>query len=327
MDDDLNVKYDVEVKLTNSLLSCPSLVFLITGSVCILIGFVDMIVFYVIPNNEIKKNKRDYPDYEFENPSKVLIAMHFLEHFFLILTGVVLLLGIIPNFYKTLTFLALIICIPLSFGIFYMINIIFGAISMKMNKKYDFTLNQITELYNNDHPLESVFIYVTGIIRKKKHNHICNSDEGVDFPTDSFRMSPDYVSNGKEPEFFYFQISQKVNMSYELSQYIERGKEQIISCENKFWTASINYPEIEGKNLISKGKKLPFKLTKKSGVVSIVFGVSIYYELYEKSIPIKKLTQEINAQTVDGLNYNDLVRNIDCDKIGKCDTYNKPPHK
>lgn len=237
--------------------------------------------------------------------------MHFIEHIFLISTGVVIILLVtIPDFHKTLTFLALIICIPSCLGIFYMLNIIFGAIKKKMNKNPDFTLDEITKLSNNIHPIDSIFKYITGYIRKKKHDLICRSDEGVDVPIESKLTSPPFIVDGKEPDFFYLIITQKVNMTDQLSRYIEQEKFKIISCENRFSAVTVNYPIIEGKNFITTGKKLPFKLTKNSAIASIVFGVSIYYEMFEKSIPIKRFTQTLDASCTDDLNYTQLISNL-----------------
>lgn len=325
-----NLEPDIvqEVKPKNEI-SCCNIALIIAGSICILIGIIDMIVFYAIPYKEIKENKRKYPDYEFEKPNKGLVALHFLEHIFLIFTGVVIILAILPGeFYKTVTYLALIICIPLALGIIFMLNIILSALLLEIIKKEDFTLEQIHNLTNLEHPINSVFIYITGKIRgRKKHYYTCYSDNGVDYPIYSVRTSPDFEIDGKEPDLFYLIVSQKVNMTDDLFLNIEKGKSSIVSCENTFTANSYYDPRFEGKNLISHGQKIQTKLTKKTAVTSIVFGVSIYYELLQKSIPIKRYNQEINAQCLTDVDYDKILTDIDCSVIGTCKRTNDLPHK
>lgn len=324
-----NMEPDIiqEVKPKPFISPC-NLFLIIAGSLLILVSFLDMIILYAVPYQEIKKSKRKYPDYEFESPSKGLIALHFLEHISIIFCGVVLILATLPNdFYTTITFLSLAICVPLSFAIIYMLNIIFFAVNLKMIKNEDFTLSEIKDLTNLQNPINSIFVYITGQIKKGKHYKTCYSDIGIDIPIDSVRTSPDFETNGKEPDLFYLIISQKVNMSDELFLNFEKTKHFMVECEKKFEAQSVYYPKFDGRNLISNGKKIPSKLLKKTVIASIVFGVGIYSELLQKSIPIKRYNQEINAMCKPDVNYNEIITSIDCSKIGTCNTNNEMPHK
>lgn len=58
----------------------------------VLLGLLDMIIMYVIPNNRNKENKRKLPDATFKRPNPGVISVHFIIHTLIILLGVFLIL-------------------------------------------------------------------------------------------------------------------------------------------------------------------------------------------------------------------------------------------
>ena len=46
----------------------------------VLLGLLDMIIMYVIPNNRNKENKRKLPDATFKRPNPGVISVHFIIH-------------------------------------------------------------------------------------------------------------------------------------------------------------------------------------------------------------------------------------------------------
>lgn len=119
-------------------------------------------------------------------------------------------------------------------------------------------------------------------------------------------------------------IAQNASLSNELFQWTEEVKNRIVLCENKYMANISYYPLVEGQNLILKGEKLPSKFTKKTAIVSMVFGVGVYYELLVKSIPMKRYEQ-ISFANITDTNYTKIISEIDCSKIGKCETDNSIP--
>lgn len=162
LNDDTYEPSQYQVSNSREGLSCCKIILVIFGSLFILLGIIDMIVFYVIPNNQLKQNKKKYPNYEFDKPDITLIALHFLEHFFLILTGIMMILGIIPDLPGTLTYILLIIFISLLTVTFYVLQVVFTLYDLNFINKEDFTLSQLSLLLNNEHPINSYMIYVIG---------------------------------------------------------------------------------------------------------------------------------------------------------------------
>lgn len=197
-----------------------------------------------------------------------------------------------------------------------------------MIKKEDFTLTQITSLLNLQHPISDILLYTEGEIARVKGGYSdCKSDGAADVPIESDLIGPHFNPSDNEPDLFYLIVTQKVNISDELFEYIEKGKEKVVSCENKFSAAVGYFPAVEGQNLISKGQKILFKFTKKSAIASLVFGLGVYYELYQKSIPMMRYTQNSYGRVLPNVNYNETISQIDCAQIGKCRSKNDIPTK
>ncbi|KAK8885904.1 hypothetical protein M9Y10_041361 [Tritrichomonas musculus] len=307
-------------------LSCCKIILVIFGSLFILLGIIDMIVFYVIPNNQLKQNKKKYPNYEFDKPDITLIAFHFLEHFFLILTGIMMILGIIPDLPGTLTYILPIIFISLLTVTFYTLQVVFTLYDLNFIDKEDFTLSQLSLLLNNEHPINSYMIYVIGKTKRHKGGYYtCYSKGGISLQVESNLSLPHFDPNKYEPDFLYIIISQNVNTSDELIPWFDQAKEKVISCENKHSATGNYHPFVEGKNFISNGKKVPSKYSKGSAFTSAFFGVGVYYELLKKSIPIKRFTQNSNIYLKPGFNYNETILNTSCSSIGSCQAANDIP--
>lgn len=202
-----------------------------------------------------------------------------------------------------------------------------SALYLDIIKKENFTIDKVAEILNNKNPINDSLIYTTGKVKRRKGGYEdCNSDGGAEFPFVTELVSPIFNTKDYTPDFFYLIVTQKVNMSSELFDYFEEGKEKAVSCENKGFSAAVRYlPVVEGKNLITNGKKIPSKLKKKSAIVSIVLGQGVYYELLQKSVPMKRYTQYSIGNVVPNVNYTNVIDNIDCSQIGFCRMANPIP--
>lgn len=302
--------------------------FIFFGSLCILLGVIDMIVFYVVPNNKISKNKKQYPDYEFVKPDLSIVIIHFLTHVSLIAVGCLILSSVNYNFFLSTAWIVLLCIVPSILLTFYILEVVFSACYLHFIKKEDFSKTQIFEHLNSPHPINIFFFYIKGRARGYKgHYYTCYSKNGFSIPVQTNRLLPDFYLNEYNLDYFYFNITQKVNMSDQLFQYINEIKLKISSCESKFSTELDYYPLIEGKNLIlSEGKKIPAKMKKRDAIASLIFGLGVYPELLEKSIPIKSIEQNIYADIISDFNYSEEIAKISCSALGKCLTKNKMPH-
>ena len=83
------------------------------------------------------------------------------------------------------------------------------------------------------------------------------------------------------------------------------------------------YPLIAGSYVVTN--KLPSWCSHKTRVLSIVFGIGAYYELYIKSIPFINHKQHINVDVVPNFDYDSLWTNTSCIFYGKCNIYNPKP--
>lgn len=302
---------------------------IILGSICILLGIIDMIVFYVVPNNQINKNKKKYKDFEFEKPNVGIIVIHFLLHVNLIIIGALLISSINDKFCQSVTFLLLISLSLTIFCCFYITEAILTGSFTDMIKKEDFTLDRISELLNSTNPIDSVFLYVKGQIRGRKGSHkTCYSKNGFSIPIRSTLISSNFdPKEYLDPDYFYLKITQKVNMTDQLFLWVAKSREKLISCENKHSSEIDYYPRVEGRKLIlSKGKKIPSKMKKSNSIASLLFGLGIYPELLTKSIPIKSYDQFSNVDVVEDFDYRAAIEAIDCSHIGKCKSGNDRPH-
>ena len=158
----------IEVKKKPLIPSFHIIFIIILGSICILLGIIDMIVFYVVPNDQINKNKKKYKDYEFEKPNVGIIVIHFLLHINLIIIGAVLISSINDKFCQSVTFLLLISLSLTIFCYLYITGAILTGPFTDMIKGEDFTLDRISELLNSTNPIDTLFFYVKGQIKGSK---------------------------------------------------------------------------------------------------------------------------------------------------------------
>lgn len=86
------------------------------------------------------------------------------------------------------------------------------------------------------------------------------------------------------------------------------------------------YPLVDIDNLIRNGQERPKQLKKNSMLASIILGVGVYTELYYKSLPIVKYSQNSDVKKVQGFDYNQALSSVHCSSIGKCEVGNKKPH-
>ena len=128
---------------------------LVFGCLCIIIGIVDMIVFYVVPNNMAKKNKKNFPDATFTKINKTIIAFHFVLHSFLILFGISL---IIYGFIDDFTTLIVMCVIGFLVLVFWIVHL---AISYKntFSPKSQVDSKQMQEIISVKNPIDFIFVY------------------------------------------------------------------------------------------------------------------------------------------------------------------------
>ena len=132
LNDDDNETNTSFVQYERERLSPCKITLVILGTFCILIGIINMVIFYVLPSQEINQNKRKYVNYEFSQPDKLMISIHFLEHIFLILTGVMMILGIIPELPGRLIYILPTIFISLLLITFYVLQVVFTIFHLRI---------------------------------------------------------------------------------------------------------------------------------------------------------------------------------------------------
>lgn len=310
---------------------CPSfhiLLLIIFGTLCVLLGTIDMIVFSVIPYNKINNNKKKYPSFHFEKPDGGIVALHFLEHLSLIALGGVLLGGINPNFFESFYFTIILILLGSIFGSLYFIEALYAGLVINMIKKEDFKLSEITEKLNYSNPINAILFYIRGSKRVRKGKYkTCYSKNGVVIPVQSSINSRLFSPNENIPDFFYLEITQKVNLSIQLFELASKFREKISFCKDQYYVAFEYHPLFQGRNLVvSDGKKIPANVKKPTGIASTIFGLGAYPELMQKSIPIKKYDEDPNVDIIPGVDYDTIYASINCLYIGQCQTSNERPH-
>ena len=145
---------------------CPAfhiVFFFILGIILILLGIIDMIVFYVVPYKTIKDNKKKYPDFEFQKPDVGIVVIHFLLHINLIVLGITSISSINYNFCQSTSFLALIVFAGDIFVTLYILEVVFSACYIKFISKEDFTATQISDLLNASQPINTFFRFSRNI--------------------------------------------------------------------------------------------------------------------------------------------------------------------
>lgn len=310
---------------------CPSFhifLLIIGGTLCILLGTIDLIVFTVIPYNKINSNKKNYPNCEFKKPDYGIVTLHVLQHITLIAIGAILISGVNPKFFESFYFTLMLFLLALIFGSLYFILALYSGLVINYVKKENFELSQLINHINFSHPIDFLFYYIAGYRSGYKSKYKkCYSKNGFSLPVQSNSDSQLFTSDEKIPDFFYLEISQKVDMSDKIIEWAAKAREKISLCHIQFNVAIDYYPLFEGKNLIlSDGKKIPSYMKKPSAIASVLFGLGVYPELLEKSIPIKKIDMNTFLDAVEGVDYESLYTSINCINIGQCSTSNDRPH-
>lgn len=293
---------------------------------------VNMIIFYVIPIQQIKTNKRKLPTYSFKNPNISIIIIHFILHFLLILVGLFLILFSLENYdhineSRVQTGL-IILCMITVFVWVVQIGINFSMndfISSKM------TVNEINSILIRKPPVDFIFIYSKDEITKtecseecEEKTFICYSKTGVKIPVISEITSHIYNFSNVSLDFFYFNIEQDIDLTLLFSTYFMNILNTIKMCDSESKKVVEYYPLIKGTYAISNGK-IPRSLSKTTRIVSIIFGVGVYYELYTKSIPFINFKQKLKVDSNNSINYEDIFNIDKCSEFGKCVIYNSKP--
>lgn len=264
----------------NSRTTCEIIMILI-GIFFFVISIIDAVVFFTIPYMKIKENKHKYKDAQFEKVNRCMVLLHFVIHGFLCLFG----LFFIISFCKKNDQI-------LSFNIVFLSLIIISWLlqfAYCTNKDYkpDLMIDDLFKLINNNPPLDFINVKYEYIKSSSisTNNFFADkyqtySSKNVVVPVKTNITSKIYTYNDF-PDIFSITILQEIIMSDNLCEYFRNN-------------LSINYDVnhlVSNTYLVSKQNNLLY-LSKKTRIISEVFGVGIYYELYSKSIPkmVNKIT-------------------------------------
>lgn len=319
--------------------SCDAnIALLIPGIIICAVSLIDMIVLYAVPTAIANKNKKNLPDAKFEKPKPAIIVFHFLEHIFLLALGVMLILDSMCD-YGT-SFLIWGPTVPgILFLICYIVLLVFGTKTRTYNSQL--TSEQMTEKLTIQNPVEYIFIYTEGTeidedchyddgVRKcKRTQHTCYSKSGVKFPVVSQRKTEPY-NFSNVPDLFYFNYKHVLSKASDVAGCIYDVSNEIRSCRSKYHNPDVigtnpqqeNYPVQEGTYVITR-KKLPSPMNKASRICCMLFGSTVFYEIYTKSIPYIDFAQEIDVHLQNEKMCPSI--NIDCDDVGRCSRFNSKP--
>ena len=282
--------------------------------------------FYVIPNNKIKENKRKYPNHIFEKPNKSIIALHFLEHIFLLLEGIAITFAIFPHVKQSFVYISIAVILATLISLFYILQLVLCAFVYDSIPKEDLNIDTISCLINKNPPIDSMFVYSYGKIHwSKSADQKCYSKGGINIPVDSVRSSQ-LFNTENNPSYFILKVEQNVSMTDELKDVLNQAKDIVKSCDSRFTRVVDYYPLVEVNNLIKNGQNRPKSLSNNLMLASIIFGVGVYTELYYKSLPVVKYVQNSDANVVSGFDYKKFFKTIKCSDIGKCEKENNKPH-
>lgn len=303
----------------------------IIGIIILVFAFLDMIILFAIPYHRIRTNKRKLPDALFKKPNVCVIVFHFILHVLVMLVGVFVILFGLKNYenvnHDKVKCGLLTVCILT--GIFWVITICIDF-SQTTNITTKTTIDQLISILNHNPPINFAFIFTKDEIE----DYICNPDcevttitcyskSGVSIPLKTQIISEVYNFTDT-PEMFYFTIEQKLNMTVELKAFYQMILKNINNCDNNNNKVVEYYPLISGSYIVSK-KKVPAYLNKGTRIVSILFGVGVYYELNSKSVPFINYVQISDADVVPGVNYNQIFTSEKCKNYGVCSQYNNKP--
>lgn len=303
---------------------------LIFGIFFVLLGFLDMIIMYVIPNNRIRENKRKLPEATFKRPNAGVISVHFIIHTLIILFGVFLILyGLDVVKHKAKCGL-IVIAVLIAFCWIATIAVDF---SLTTNVKSQTTVNELQKIIGLTNPIEFAFVYSKDTIESNichgdnsncnEQDRTCYSKTGVVIPIKSEIGSPIYEFKNT-PEMFYFVYEKDINMSTTFSANYNAIMSNIKKCDPGYKKVTDYYPMNTGTYIVSSNK-IPTYLRKSTRIASILFGVGIYYELSSKSVPFITYKQKVNVDVMSNIDYNSIFTSANCESYGRCSLYNNKP--
>lgn len=302
----------------------------IVGIICVTVGLVDMIVLFLVPFFKIQDAKKKYPTETFGKPSIPIIVIHFLLHLCLIFLGIVLILiSLNVSLPKERIWVIVSVVLVLVFWI----AEIAAGLSLTKNPKAQILVDDLLSNLNKDHPSNLIFIYTHHTYQKRScsggkkskcttHTYHCYSKTGVRIPIQS-ELIPNPYDFSRAPALFYIDVSQVVNMSNSLSNYLRRSLSAVNGCDS--YKKEIEYHPMVIGNYIVSSDKVPVGLNKHTRVASIILGVAVYYELYSKSVPRIDYVQRFKADIVETYNYEGQLTKFSCQQYGKCSTSNSKP--
>lgn len=304
---------------------------LIFGIFFVLLGFLDMVILYVIPNNRIRENKKKLPDATFKKPNPGVIAVHFILHTLIILIGVFLILfGLDINRHRTKIGL-IAVCIITAFCWVVVLAVDF---SLTTHVKSKMTVNELITMISQSPPIDFAFVYTSDVINDRhcsgssgsdcdEQNTQCYSKTGIVIPMDTKINSPIFNFTNT-PKMFYFTYEKKLNMTTLFKANFDNIMNNIKNCDKSHKKVTEYYPLTSGTYIVSYDK-IPSYLTKSTRIASIFFGAGIYYELSSKSVPFITYNQNVDVDVVDNVNYNTIFLPDNCKNLGECSIYNKKP--
>lgn len=328
--EDEKMNFDVtEAEVVSS--RSVNIIALIFGILIVLVGFLDMIIMYVVPNNRIKENKRKLPYATFKSPNAGVIAVHFIIHTLIILFGIILILfGLDIQRSKMKCGL---IVVAVIIGFFWVATIAVDF-TFTTEVKSKITIDDLKVMISQTPPIDFAFIYSKDTVTSNQcsgssgsscneQDVKCYSKTGVIIPIKSTINSPIYDFQNAT-KMFYFTYQKELNMSTIFAAYYNNIMNQINNCDPKFKKVTDYYPLVSGTYIVSSDK-IPTYLTKSTRIASILFGVGVYYELSSKSIPYISYNQKVDVDAVENVNYNTIFTPSNCKNYGQCSQYNNQP--
>ncbi|KAK8895424.1 hypothetical protein M9Y10_023888 [Tritrichomonas musculus] len=309
---------------------------LFIGIAVFVLGLVDMIIFYLIPIENIKNNEIKYPNAIFSPPNKLIITVHFVLHASVMIFGAVLILIGFKSFINSLeriSYFGLIIA-PSLIVVCWIVEVFLGF-SLTQDPPINKSIEQMKPYLIDEQQGSFAFIYSndevvvpncyinqkTGAYECTYNVETCYSQEGIMIPISSEITSESYDFRDS-PKIFNFVVEKVVNMSYEYEVIFRNIMWNVDSCDEGKKVVDY-YPLVAGTYLIAS--ELPSWLSHKVRVLSVLFGVSIYYELNMKSIPSINYKQHVNVDIVPNFNYDSLWTDATCFIYGQCRAYNPKP--
>ncbi|KAK8893072.1 hypothetical protein M9Y10_030334 [Tritrichomonas musculus] len=308
---------------------------LVFGCLCIVIGIVDMIVFYVVPTNMAKNNKKKYIGATFSESNKAIIALHFVLHSFLILFGVTIIIyGFIDNLVTLIT-----MCVVGFLVLVFWMVLLGISVKKTFSPKSQVNAQQMQEIINNKKPIDFLFVYSRDTESYEECRYdssegrqictpktdTCYSRRGIKIPVvTTVPLIPDF-NFSDIPDLLFFTLTYDIDMTSDMKNKYDKIDSAIKKCDHIRTKKVVEYhPERNGTYIISK-TKVPRALKQPSRIASLIFGTGAFYEIYSKSFPSVSYTVTVNTAADQNTNYDDLAKNTICSSFGSCSRHNRKP--